>query len=112
MVSEVLSQAELESLIEDNGLLFIDFWAEWCAPCKHFSIIYEDVARQYPNIQFVKVNIELHKDLVCSWGILSIPHLMVIKEGLVIYSDAGTISASILNELVHQALQFNLESWS
>ena len=108
MVSEVMTQVALESLIQDNTLLFIEFWAEWCAPCKHFTAIYESVAQQFPKIPFIKLNIEFHKELVSSWGILSVPHLMIIKEGIAVYSDAGAVSSEILKELVQQAVAFNV----
>jgi thioredoxin 1 len=100
----MLKPNEFEVLINDNELVFIDFWAAWCAPCKQFSKVYDQVSAQFPDIVFAKVNIEEQKELAELFEIRSIPHLMVFKKGIVIYSDAGSMPESALKELVQQAL--------
>lgn len=104
MTSFNITSAEFQSLIDNNGIVFIDFWADWCAPCKQFSNTYEQVAEQFPHIKFAKVNIEVEQQLSDFFEIRSIPHLMVFKEGIVIYSNAGSMPASTLKELIDQAL--------
>lgn len=104
MPSKTLTGAGFESLINENELVFIDFWAEWCAPCKQFTKVYEQVSEQFPNIVFAKVNIEEQQELADFFEIRSIPHLMVFKEGIVIYSDAGSMPESTLKELAQQAI--------
>ena len=104
MPSQSLSSDAFESLINENEIVFIDFWAEWCAPCKQFAKVYEKVADQFPIVKFAKVNIEEQQELADLFEIRSIPHLMVFKEGIVIYSDAGSMPESTLKELVQQAL--------
>jgi len=95
---------QFESLLSTAEILFIDFWAQWCAPCKQFSSVYERVAQSFPQIVFGKVNIEQEIDLANVFEIRSIPHIMVFKKGIAIYSESGSMPESILRELAQQAL--------
>ncbi|KGP64459.1 thioredoxin [Legionella norrlandica] len=104
MPTQTITSAEFESLINNNEIVFIDFWAEWCAPCKQFSKVYEQVSDQFPAIIFAKINIEEQQELADFFEIRSIPHLMVFKDSIVIYSDAGSMPESTLKELAQQAL--------
>lgn len=94
---------QFESLILDNDLVFVDFWATWCAPCKQFAQVYEKVAQKYPDVIFAKVNIEEEQEMAEAFQIRSIPHLMIFKKGIAIYSEAGSMPESTLKELVEQA---------
>ena len=91
-------------LIQLYPILFIDFWAPWCHPCLQFEEIYAKTAELYPSIVFSKINIEQSPDLAELFEIRSIPHLMVFKQGIAIYSDSGSIPFSTLKELAEQAL--------
>ncbi len=101
---QAISGEQFEALLHDNDIIFIDFWAPWCSPCKQFSHVYERVAQLYPNIVFGKVNIEQETEFTDVFGIRSIPHVMVFKKGIAIYSESGSMPESTLNELAQQAL--------
>jgi len=104
LINQTNSQ-ELEQLIAQHEIMFIDFWASWCAPCKQFAPVYEKIAGQYPDIAFAKINIEQESELAEVFQIRSIPHLMVFKQGIVIYSEAGSMPASVLTDLVEQSIK-------
>ena len=100
-------QSDLSMLRVDGGMAvnrwFLQFLADQCQLQVQKPKAYEQVAEQFPNIKFVKVNIEVEQELADFFEIRSIPHLMVFKEGIVIYSNAGSMPASTLKELVEQA---------
>lgn len=102
-ITKAISGDTFEACIHEHTLVFIDFWAPWCAPCKQFAHVYEQVAAQYSDILFAKINIEDEPELAETFGIRSIPHLMVFKQGIAIYSEAGSMPSSTLTELVQQA---------
>lgn len=99
-----VSAAELERMIHEHDIIFVDFWATWCAPCRQFGVVFEQTAAKHPDVVFVKINIEEEEALAQTFNIRSIPHLMVFKQGIVIYSEAGSMPESALTELVQQAV--------
>ncbi len=108
MPCQSISSDAFQCLVDDNELVFVTFSAQWCAPCKPFAKAYEKISALFPMIQFLKINIEEQQALANFFEIRSIPHLMIFKEGMVIYSDAGSFSESALNELVQQALDLDI----
>jgi len=95
--------SEFESLITKNEIVLVDFWAEWCAPCKQFAVVYDKVSELYPEIVFAKVNVEQEAELADTFEIRSIPFLMVFKKGILIYAESGSMPESTLIELITQA---------
>ena len=99
---------QFEDMIQTHEIVFVDFWTERCVPCKNFATIYEKVAAQHKDIVFAKHKIESDTSLSEAFHIQSVPHLMVFKQGIAIYSDSGSIPESTLKELVQQAIDVDV----
>lgn len=99
-----LNAADFEKTIDAEQIVVVDFWATWCAPCTQFAKVYERVSEQYSTILFATVDIEHAAELADMFDIRSVPHVMVFKQGIAIYSDSGSLPESSLKELAEQAL--------
>ncbi|MDF1677070.1 MAG: thioredoxin family protein [Legionellaceae bacterium] len=105
-----LDANNFEQVIAKEPIVFVDFWATWCAPCTQFSAIYERIAKAYPHILFATVDVEKASELSEMFEIRSVPHLMAFKEGIAIYSDSGSVPESVLKELAEQALSADVSA--
>jgi thioredoxin 1 len=100
MATVSLTQEDFESTISNSDIVIIDFWAPWCGPCRSFAPTYESVSENYDDIVFAKVNTEDEQELAGSFQIRSIPTLMIFREQVILYSEAGMLSAPQLEELI------------
>lgn len=108
MTTLTLTSSNFDQIIKDNEIVFIDFWAEWCGPCLAFAPIYEEIAKQFPEVMFGKIDIEKETALANEFEIRSIPMLMVFKKQIVIFSQAGVLPGSALKDLVTQAKMIDM----
>lgn len=86
--------------IEGNDIVLVDFWADWCGPCKNFAPIYESVSEDNPDITFAKVDTEAEQSLAGQAGITAIPTLMAFREGILVFNEAGALPKPQLNQLI------------
>ncbi len=105
-----LNKANFDDAIDTTGINFIDFSADWCAPCKGFGIVFHKVAAQFKDIRFFQVDIDNDHGLAEEFNVMSVPHLVVLKSGVVIFSDSGALPESGLIELVEQAKNCDISS--
>ena len=98
-----LSQENFDQVLADNEFIILDFWAPWCGPCQGFGPVYEEVSEEHADVVFGKVNTEVEQELAGSFQIRSIPTLMIIREKVVIFSQAGALGKGQVQELVEKA---------
>lgn len=99
----------IQDVVEKNDLIILDFWATWCAPCRRFAPIFEAVAAKNPDITFGKIDTEAEHELANKFQIKSIPTLMIIKEGDIIFSQPGALPEDILEQIVAKAKEIDME---
>ncbi len=104
-----LNSSNFKDTITGNDIVFVDFWASWCGPCKSFEPIYEAAAEKYPEIVFGKINTEDEQDLAASFQIRSIPTLMIFREQIVLFSQAGMLPQSALEDLITKTKELDME---
>ena len=108
MTTTTLTKDNFDTVVEQNEMVLIDFWAPWCNPCLAFADIYESCAKKYPDIVFAKVNVDEETDLAADFSVRSIPMLMVMREQVALYAEAGSMPEKALVELIEQAKQVDM----
>lgn len=103
MATVQLNAQNFEKTITDNNLVFVDFWATWCGPCRAFGPTFEAASEENPDIVFGKVDIDANQDLASAAGIQAVPTLMIAKQGQIIFKQAGALRAEDLDDLIAQA---------
>jgi thioredoxin 1 len=105
-----LTKENLEETINNNKMVIIDFWAEWCGPCKSFGPTFEKVSEEYPDIVFAKVDTEAQQELGSMFQIRSIPTVMMFKEQIIIFKEAGALPESSLKEVLERVTTLDMET--
>ena len=109
MAVQILTQANFNETVQSDKPVIIDFWAPWCAPCRMFAPIFEAAADKHPDILFAKVNTEEEQALASAFGIRSIPTLMVFREQIMLFQQAGALPANGLEQLIGQVRSVDMD---
>src|SRR5258706_7313719 len=103
-----LTRDNFNQTIEGGNPVVIDFWAPWCGPCRAFAPTFEAVSGQYPDVVFAKINTEAEQELAAAFNIRSIPTLMVFREQVILFSQAGMLPKAALEQVVQKSLEVDM----
>ena len=103
------NEEDLGRVVDRHGIVVIDFWAPWCAPCRGFIPILEKASESHPEIAFCRVNTEERKELAQAFDVKSIPTLVVIRERIMIASQPGMLPEDVLEDLIEKSQALDME---
>ncbi len=102
MATVALTQDNFDQIVNGNDMVLIDFWAPWCGPCKGFAPVFEAASEKHGDIVFAKVNTEEQLELAAAFNIRSIPTLMLFREKVILFSQAGALPGPALEQVITQ----------
>ncbi|SDD89866.1 thioredoxin [Auraticoccus monumenti] len=110
MATTELTAANFTTTISENDIVLIDFWADWCAPCKRFGPVYEKASSSNPEITFGKLDTEANQDIAGGLGITSIPTIMAFREGVLVFNQAGALNGAQLDQVITAVKELDMEA--
>jgi len=104
-----LTEGSFERVITRPGIVLVDFWAAWCGPCRMFAPVFEKASEQHPDVVFAKVDTEAEQNLAAAAGISSIPTLMAFRDGVLVFSQPGSLPAAALEQVLTAVRELDMD---
>ncbi|MAW21865.1 MAG: thioredoxin [Euryarchaeota archaeon] len=109
MATLEMQNSSFTEIVEGNNLVIIDFWAEWCGPCRAYAPVFERVSEEFPDVVFAKVDTEVEQALAGSFGIRSIPTTIAFKEGIGVFMQPGALPEDALRDLIGKLQELDMD---
>jgi thioredoxin 1 len=109
MATQTITDANIESTIQNHPIVVLDFWASWCGPCRNFAPVFERASEENPDIVFGKIDTEDQQSLASAFQIGSIPTLMIFRDQILLYNEAGALPKTAFDELLGKVKSLDMD---